>query len=383
MQVVSRLRDNRIDSWNVLVEVSLREYADLIRGNLDQNPFQRKRVSSSKSVYSLLKSDIAQGCVVPPVVLALPGTVPDPASLSDKELAVAIADNSKSLMILDGLQRTHTIIDYLAELDPSATDSAVPLRIEVYLGLNRLGILYRMLTLNTGQTPMSLRQQIEMIYTDYQGKTLSGDVELLAESDSKYATKPFQFNFKDVVEGYNSYISRDELPMDRSTVLDNIRTLERLAAENQDSDVFEKYVAVVHSMVTLLDSLGDVSLPPEFSDTITSPFGANLLKVFKRPQALSGLGAALGKLIDRGVLANVEDGSALLEKSGSSDPEDLLVRLNESLDWLKNNTTKIGNAQRSYFTYFFRELFNDDTDSYLKLNDAAVSALRKYQDQNG
>lgn len=36
--------------------------------------------------------------------------------------------------------------------------------VEIYFKINRFGNLYRMLTLNTGQTPMSLRHQIEILY---------------------------------------------------------------------------------------------------------------------------------------------------------------------------------------------------------------------------
>lgn len=386
MKITSKLRDNRIDAVNVLAEMTLWEYAALISGNLDKNEFQRRRVSSSKTVYSLLKEDMRKGCVIPPLVLALTEKINDIDDLEDEELIGLIQRGSAGLVILDGLQRTHTIFDLLAEVSRGQgaedTDSVknMKVRVEIYIGLNRIGVLYRMLTLNTGQTPMSLRQQIEMLYLDYQDT--GSHIELMKEADGRYASKPHQYNFKDVVEGFNAYLNRDELPIDRASLLENIRSLEKLSKENQDSDVFKDYVHTVDHFVThVIELCGDAELPIEELEE-ASPFGKNVTQVFRKPQAMSGLGAALGKLIDRTVLENLDEAKDIIPKIFVSSPEDFLLEVNSSLSWLKNNTPKIGNAQRTYFTFYFRELLNPETDSYLDLQAAASSALRKYQDQN-
>ena len=80
----------------------------------------------------------------------------------------------ENLIILDGLQRTYTILELIEELKSEEDNQeelskvlSNSIRIEVFLGINKIGILYRMLTLNTGQTPMSIRHQIEILYSDY------------------------------------------------------------------------------------------------------------------------------------------------------------------------------------------------------------------------
>ncbi|MHA7275739.1 hypothetical protein ACX80O_04310 [Arthrobacter sp. Hz1] len=386
LKITSKLRDNRIDAVNVLAEMTLSEYATLISGNLDKNEFQRRRVSSSKTVYSLLKQDMRRGCVIPPLVLALTEKNADVDQLDDHQVSDFIIENSSSLVILDGLQRTHTIIDLLNEVGrgQGAADAEavrnMPVRVEIYIGLNRLGVLYRMLTLNTGQTPMSLRQQIEMLYLDYHDP--ESHIELLKEADGRYASKSNQYNFKDVVEGFNAYLNRDELPIDRASLLENIRSLEKLSRENQETDVFQQYVHVVNAFITHVVSICEnAELPADELDD-PSPFGKNVTQVFKKPQAMSGLGSALGKLIDREVLKDLDRAMVLIPKVTVDNPEEFLLEINSSLSWLKNNTSKIGNAQRTFFTFYFRELFNSETDSFLDLQAAASSALRKYQDQN-
>jgi hypothetical protein len=388
LQIISQLYDVRIQAWNVLLEMGLSEYALLVKENIDKNEFQRKRVSSSRTVYSLLKADLLTGCVIPPVVLAL-SSVEGAKDASDTVAfdASLIMDNKESLVILDGLQRTHTIIDLLHEVQASNPDDLARvedsrLRVEVYVGLNRLGILYRMLTLNTGQTPMSLRQQIEMLYSDYLGKTVEG-VELFREADGRNVTQLNQFVFKDVIEGFNAYLNRDELPFDRTSLLENIKSLEKLSKVNSDSELFEAYLVVLHSFLEKAsDLIGDATLPIEWTAEHGAAFGENVTRIFKRPQAISGLGSALGKLMDREIIESFDDAIELIGLVEVDDSESFLVSMNTSLDWLKNKTSKIGNAQRNFFTFFFRDLFNEESDSYLNLNSCADSALRKYQDQN-
>ena len=139
---------------------SIREKKDSVK----KNELQRPRVRSSKSIYANLKEDLKAGCIIPPIVLSLysqyTGDVKDKNAIKE-----FIQSNKDQLFILDGLQRTYTIQDLLDEVGKE-TQLDTLVRVEVYLGLNREGVLYRMLTLNTGQTPMSLRHQIEIIYLD-------------------------------------------------------------------------------------------------------------------------------------------------------------------------------------------------------------------------
>ncbi len=354
---------------------------------VSKNEFQRKRVRASKSVYALLREDLLRQCIIPPIVLALTSNIDyqegDHVGFQEK-----ITNSKEHLVILDGLQRTYTILDLLSDLrgskDEESLNSVITskIRIEVYIGLNRLGILYRMLTLNTGQTPMSLRQQIEMLYLDYLTKEIDG-VELIRESDGKYASQLNQYNFKDVVEGFNAYLDRDELPIDKANILENINSLEKLSKENQNSELFEKYLSSLNRLVVRLNQeCGEVEISQEYITEKGTPFGKNIAQIIKKPQAISGFGAAIGKLLDFNVLSSLEDVSEIIDEIIVNDPSELLEEINDSLLWLKTNSKKIGNAQRSYFAFFFRELLNRDTDAFKNPFLSSKSALRKYQAQN-
>lgn len=388
MKIASHLYDARIHASNVLVEMSISEYENLIKNVLRNNIFQRKRVRSSKTVYALLKHDLMRECVIPPVVLALTSGAEEYNKETEEDLILQIQKNSDHLVILDGLQRTHTILELLEELRSSNDEAGIrklenaKLRVEIYIGLNRLGILYRMLTLNTGQTPMSLRQQIEILYLDYLGTSIEG-VELIREADGKAASKPNQYNFKDVIEGFNAYLDRDELPIDKADILENINSLEKLSKENQSSELFEKYLKALNLFTLKAVKLcGSAELKEEYLEKNSSPFGRGAIQIFKKPQAMSGFGAAVGKLIDFKIISDIDEVIEIIDEIEVEDAEEFLEEINNSLDWLKNNTSKIGNAQRTFFSFYFRDIFNKDTDSFKDLTEAAKSALRKYQSQN-
>ena len=97
MQIKSILEDNKVSAKSILIEISIEDYLGLAKQIYKKNNFQRRRVRSSKNVYSLLKADILQGCVMPPVVLAYtkpPGTL-------EYDLQDAIHKDSEHFVLLD------------------------------------------------------------------------------------------------------------------------------------------------------------------------------------------------------------------------------------------------------------------------------------------
>lgn len=385
MNAVSILYDGRIRAHNVLFDMTVEEYLGAVEGVLARNPYQRKRVAASKTVYSLLRKDIEQGCVIPPIVLALANSDVAENDLSAAKAVQLVSENVGELLILDGLQRTHTLIEAAANVDPlvKAAVKSSKMRVEIYIGLNRIGILYRMLTLNTGQTPMSLRQQIEMLYLDYLDTNVAG-VTFVREVDEQHATSFGELNFKETIEGFNSYLERNELPLDRSDLLENIKSLENLSVENSQKDIFRDYVLSWIAFLKKVNELcGAAELPQEQVTSIALVWGKTAMQVFRKPQVLTGFGAALGKLRDLRVLTELSDVqvSAAAICLGNSSPEDFLIAMNDAMLWIASNTKKIGNAQRMFFFFYFRELFNPGGDSYLNLVSSIESAQHKLESQ--
>lgn len=384
MQAFSTLYDDRINAYNVLFDFTIKEYLAAVRAVVSKNPFQRKRVPSSKSIYSLLKQDIIKGCVLPSLVLALTHQ-PQSGHLSDGEALRLVTDFSDDLLILDGLQRTYSLLDLEKELRGPELERflGLHLRVEVYIGLDRLGILYRMLTLNTGQTPMSLRQQIEMLYLDYLDSEING-IRFVREVDEQHATYLFEFNFRDTIEGFNSYLDRNELPIEREQLIDNIKSLESLSHEDSSKDLFEDFVLAWKALVESVARCCEMQvLTQEDADGEDISWGKSAPQVFKKAQVMTGFGSALGKLKDFHLLSDLKSIEGLSHQLtlGDVNPREFLLGLNETMSWIKTNAKKIGSAQRLFFQFYFRELFNPESDSYLNLNSSVATAQHKLQTQ--
>lgn len=380
MEIIgNKIFDKRIQSWNILMEFTLKEYYDLSSNILDNNDFQRARVKSSKSVYSLLKTDLKVGCMMPPIVLALSSHISP--TISNEELINVVLNQKNKLIILDGLQRSYTIRDLILELikmdDPEKNNVFNnKIRIEIYLGINKLGILYRMLTLNTGQTPMSSRHQIEIIYSDYIDQSID-NVKLIREIDGSMPCKIGEYRFRDIIEGFTSFIERDYLTLDRSDILDNIKSLENLAIMDQRDDLFNNFIHSYHSLVIKMNKVADQWTFEGDSDISSKAYGNNVINIFNKSQTMTGFGSAIGKLIDFKDYNSLKE---IIEKiNGINSVDAGLNNLIVKLDKIRIVAKKIGNDQRMFFHFFFRELFNPKGDAFLNFNASVDEAYRQYE----
>ena len=382
MEVLGKsIVDNRINARNFILEISLKEYYDLSKDVLSNNEYQRRRVKSSSSVYSLLKEDLRRGCLMPPIVMAISEDVKE--TISDNNIVSIINKNKTKLIILDGLQRSYTIRDLIQEMlssDDPNKDKVFQnkIRIELYVGINKLGILYRMLTLNTGQTPMSTRHQIEIIYSDYAEVDVAG-LRLIREIDDQSPKKLGEYKFRDVIEGFTSFVQRDYLTLERTDILDNIKSLEKLATIDSSNRLFEDFIQTYHKFVKKLNSIYPSEIfYVEDENEIERAFGNNIITIFRKSQSLTGYGAAIGKLMDFQEVKSFEDISSRIDALVFSTPNDTLKDLLRVLDRVRDKAKKIGNDQRLYFFYFYRRLFDKESESYLNIKKAIDAAYNAY-----
>lgn len=113
-----------------------------------------------------------------------------------------------------------------------------------------------------------------------------------------------------------------------------------------------------------------------------SPFGKSAVKVFSTSQALTAFGAAMGKMKDWEIIElkdipNIVEMLQNKHRKGYEWLTEMLLRF----DRIKSTSKKIGNAQRMFLHYFFRELLNKDSESYLNLQLAVENGYRKYNSQ--
>lgn len=389
MRVVSTIKDGRINALNVLTEMSIGDYLSVGEKILQKNEFQRNRVKRSSSVYSLLRKDLKENCTFPPIVLALSfdkvQSLGLGESLTDEKLLEIF--KPEYLVILDGLQRTYNLKEvkdeFLKNGDTEKLEKYLnnKIRIEIYIGINKLGILYRMLTLNTGQTPMSTRHQIEILYSDYIENDING-IKLIKQVDETRNQNIGEYQFKDVVEGFNSYLDRDESGINRNEILENIENLEKLSAENNEKDIFEDYITSFNEFMKKMHVISnDWKYNKEsIEGNIDSIFGKDILHIFNKPQVLSAFGAAIGKLKDNELISSFDDIKRDIRNIAFSD-KDINEHMNSlltTLDKVKKNASKIGVEQRRYLYYFYFFLFNPNSESYLSFDKTITVSYKRY-----
>jgi hypothetical protein len=403
MKILSHLLDHRIQAINVLVEVSMQEYLNIANEILNENEFQRKKVINGQ-ISKLLREDITIGCSIPPLVLAVQRDLIvedfDYKTYSDFTL-VEKAFSERKLLILDGKQRTHVFLklykdlkekigkedgDLLrlnADLDSLMANS---LRIEVYVGINKLNILYRMLTLNSGQTNMSTRHLMEMLYLDYLNIPFKG-IKLIPDKDNETVSKdPSEFVFKDVLDGFTSYLDKDENTLERSEILDNIKSAKNI---KKDKNLFEEFVIVYKALVDKMIELSnnyiidpETLIGSEF-EVKGLVFGKTAAEIFKRSQSISGFGAAIAELKD------IRDGFDLHSvenlinniKFRDDDYERTVLLLVKNFDTIRDKSKKIGNDQRFYFRMLFKYLFDPESSYRLCLDKAVEYAYKKTREE--
>ncbi|MEY4904840.1 MAG: hypothetical protein RLZZ292_2655 [Bacteroidota bacterium] len=395
-RITSVLQDDKIDAINVSLEITRREYLDVARKIKDKNEFQRKGVNRPSTVYALLITDLKSGCIIPAIVLALDK---EPAQKitedTDTNLILDfIKENVDDLKILDGLQRTNRLIDVDNDFKTNPQSDSMfydkPLRIEIYIGINKFGILYRMLTLNTGQTPMTLRHQIEILFSHLYSDE-KNEIYLMKEVD---AGKPKpkkglgRYNFSEMIEGLNAYIDGSEWTMDRFDILTYVRNLESLSKEKMNVDLFEEFILLYHVFVKKTneqtnnwifnaDNLSDLQVQ-EIGRDIDSVFGEDLIQIFTKSQVITGFGAALKTLKNKGIIEDfailreqIEEGVISFKNMDSG-----LLSMIVELSKIKQQGKKIGDNQRTFFRYFFQMLFDKRNESYLDFEESTRWAVK-------
>jgi len=409
--------DTKIEALNVFATINVKDYLEIAKRIKSNNDLQRKRVGSSSTVYGLLKEDLRNGCLIPSIVLALDNDNKEEFVKKGVEYNVienGIKTYANELKILDGLQRTNILLDLENDLSVSngkspeqiASDKILleafygrELRVEIYLNVSRFGILYRMLTLNTGQTPMTLRHQIEILYSDYYDKE-NGGVTLIRDAfESNKPLKLGQYRFSDIVEGVTSFIDGSELPLDRYDLLDYIKSVKKLSSEDNKVDIFNAFKNTYNQLLQSIieksdnwqfdyDALTEENLEyfPVLSTSDdnskksrVSPFGKTAQEIFIKSQVYTGLGAALSNLKNKGTIKQLDDldqeFSNIKFETAPKDAFDILV---VRMEQIRKDSKKIGESQRTFFKHFFNSLLNkNDDDSYLMFEKAIDSAFRK------
>lgn len=177
-EVVGIDYDSRIQNFMVSARADYEWYLAKTQGSEENLAIQRDIIRGSKP-YKNLRADLKLGCILPTIVLAvrdIDQTVLENYDTSDgfirasrgdlDALQDAIAGSTPAHFdIIDGLQRTNALRQTFDDLQEDEQQPFLrrSLRLEVWVNIAFFPLAYRMLLLNAGQRPMSMKHQIDIL----------------------------------------------------------------------------------------------------------------------------------------------------------------------------------------------------------------------------
>ena len=388
MRIVSIIDDGLLNAKSLLLEMTISDYLAIGSQILRKNRYQRRRVQGGTAMYSLLFKDLLHKCTMPPLVLAFDNNqTGHNLNLDTSEAELTDIIKADNLLILDGLQRTYTMLSICN--DPAIDETkkneylAHVIRVEVYAGLTRTGILYRMLTLNSGQTPMSKRHQIEILYSRYKEVNL-GNIQFVCQVDDNRKQGLDMYDFDDIIEGFNAYINGDESPIDKFEIREIVQRLEKITNDDYQKEIFEDFVLTYNSFAHRIDELSHSwAFHPENQQVAWRLYGKDIPQFFSKSQTMSAFGAAIGSLIQDEHLHSLEEVSNIFVciEIGADDVNGTILHLMSILEEIRKKAPKIGVEQRYYLRLFFNSLFDSNEQGYCNISAAIQASFELYQEK--
>jgi hypothetical protein len=180
---------------------------------IDKLDIQRK--FQNESFYRRLEIDFQEGCITPAITLGFIRDVNLENVPNLSRIQNQITEEINTGFVLDGIQRLNTL-KRITQNPNNTLDRTKYLYINIIICPSRDNLLYRMVTLNNGQKPMTARHQIEILaesiynFDDYRFKVLT-------EKEGNVKDKGYKKG--DILNSYISFLSN-------STSLDNKKIIE-------------------------------------------------------------------------------------------------------------------------------------------------------------
>ncbi|UOQ78674.1 hypothetical protein MUN84_09140 [Hymenobacter sp. 5516J-16] len=180
------------------------------------NRLDIQREVQDAKFYQRLEKDLVKGCIMPPITIAfINNNIIDIDNLNI--ISEYISRNIKDGFILDGIQRLNTLQrtykKYTTEFDLSRK-----IYINVLICSSMDNLLYRMITLNNGQKPMSARHQIEILTANV-FDFADSEIPIITEKVLRQQKIRIRFNKSDFIKGYLAFLAN-------STNIENQKIIE-------------------------------------------------------------------------------------------------------------------------------------------------------------
>lgn len=231
--------DEVISAVVVSGSITYKEAIEKLVPLINKTEFQRKL--QDKKFYEKLERDIVEGCIMPSITIAfVDKTI---TSNSKKEDIIKFFEiNYGKSFVLDGIQRLNTL-SRVQNSEKINLDKKLYLNIVYSDSVDKL--LYRMITLNNGQKPMTPRHQVEVMMANVFDFNELG-IEVQTEKERAVKIKMNSFNKSDLVQAYLAYMANSPMVDNKKIIQDKMDELivnKIVSAEPIDDDTsFESVI---------------------------------------------------------------------------------------------------------------------------------------------
>lgn len=283
--------------------------------------FGEQRKMQGKKFYTRLRKDIIAGCIMPPITLAFVNSVQS-KTWDNAAITSFVNKNISEGYILDGMQR-------LSTLKEASTDTGFnlkrPIHINIIIAERHDLLLYRMITLNNGQKPMTARHQIEML-TKVVIDLSDFSPQVVTEKETEGTKIHGAFRKSDIVEAYIAFLT-NSVNNQNSKIIES-KLDEIIVGKVMDSDLST-------ATVSFADILGEIGRI------------ANI-------EASRGWIRQVNNLI--GFTVGMKESIAVLKSLGDDQLGDLVIKFDKAFEIINQSKVNVGKQRRELSSYFFKNL---------------------------
>lgn len=366
LKILGLAQDKRTDTPVVYAQIPISEFLSLVGSEFESFAIQRRR--EKHKTYERMKKDLIAGALLPSITLAVkPERVaairPMHAASDYQQLAISLSQPG-GVNILDGLQRTYIIKDLQDEGVELNADQTLHLEFWLEESINNL--VYRIIVLNAGQKPMSMRHQIELLFSTLKQRLEDKipSLEIYRERDQTRRRRSRKFALDRLASAYQSYITRSPEVSRENVVAQQIIEADAMdASEEELTTEFNSFLRLLARYCDLDDHVCRIYVQQD--DEAEMPTGANW---FGSENVLQSFFAANSQYAVSELQKTRSDKaldhllSALAASSQGDDPLGLR-RLLEIQQGFNPRKVNIGAATRKLLMNGFKELMRNEGET--------------------
>ena len=165
------------------------------------NRYNHQRKIQDERFYKRLREDLLKGCIMPPITIAF-----IEENIESNMIEKYINTNIEKAYILDGIQRLNALNKMSNNLDFPLNNK---LDINFIVSKSQDKLLYRMITLNNGQKPMTPRHQLEILSQELFYFSGLKNMSIQTEKDYSSNKESNSFKLSTITKAYLSFLTNN------------------------------------------------------------------------------------------------------------------------------------------------------------------------------